>query len=59
MIAALFVESDGVYFGIENVIPYDIKKDAFSYFGPYPVVAHPPCQLWGKFAKINYHRWGG
>jgi len=23
------------------------------------VVAHPPCQLWGKMAKVNFARWGG
>jgi len=23
------------------------------------VVAHPPCQLWGAFAPINFKRWGG
>jgi hypothetical protein len=28
------------------------------YRGP-SIVAHPPCQLWGKFARINYARWGG
>jgi hypothetical protein len=30
-----------------------------TYTGNNPVVAHPPCQLWGKMAKINYVRWGG
>lgn len=30
-----------------------------TYTGNNPVVAHPPCQLWGKMAKINYIRWGG
>jgi len=23
------------------------------------VVAHPPCQLWGALAAVNYSRWGG
>ena len=27
--------------------------------GSNPVVCHPPCQLWGKMAIINYIRWGG
>jgi len=22
-------------------------------------VAHPPCQLWGNLASVNYARWGG
>jgi hypothetical protein len=49
MIAALFVEKDGCYFGLPNVDPWDIDRDALKYEGPYPVVAHPPCQRWGRF----------
>lgn len=48
MIAALFVEKDGCYFGLDNVDPWDEDRDARLYRGPYPVVAHPPCQRWGK-----------
>jgi hypothetical protein len=58
MIAALFVESGGCYFNTPGIDAWDIKRDARKYDGPYPVVAHPPCQLWGRFAKINYDRWG-
>jgi hypothetical protein len=47
-IAALYVETNGGYFGLEGVDPWDIDRDARSYVGPYPVVAHPPCQRWGK-----------
>jgi hypothetical protein len=38
---------------------YDERRDARTYAGNSPVVAHPPCQLWGKMAKVNYARWGG
>lgn len=48
MIAALFVETDGYYFGLPGVDPWDEPRDARSYSGPWPVVAHPPCQRWGK-----------
>jgi len=48
MIAALFVETDGCYFGLPGVDPWDEARDARLYRGPYPVVAHPPCQRWGK-----------
>jgi hypothetical protein len=47
-IAALFVETDGAYFGFPNVDPWDQVRDARKYAGPHPVVAHPPCQRWGK-----------
>lgn len=49
MIAALFVETDGAYFGIEEVEPWDRGRDAKLYGGPHPVVAHPPCKRWGRF----------
>jgi hypothetical protein len=48
MIAALFVETNGCYYGLHNVDPWDEARDARAYPGPHPVVAHPPCQRWGK-----------
>src|SRR6185369_9346974 len=59
MIAALYVETDGAYFSVPNVDPWDKHRDARKYAGPFPVVAHPPCQLWGAMANVNYARWGG
>lgn len=47
-VAALFVDSDGSYCGLEGVDPWDQARDARQYTGPHPVVAHPPCQRWGK-----------
>lgn len=49
LIAALYVEKDGPYFGLPGVDPWDETRDARKYEGPYPVVAHPPCQRWGRF----------
>lgn len=48
-VAALFVETGGCYFGLPDVDPWDITRDARIYAGPHPVVAHPPCQRWGRF----------
>lgn len=48
MIAALYVERGGSYFDLPGVDPYDEERDARNYAGPWPVVAHPPCQRWGK-----------
>jgi hypothetical protein len=48
-VSALFVAAGGAYYGLPGVDPWDEARDARLYSGPYPVVAHPPCQLWGKF----------
>lgn len=48
-IAALYVESGGTYFDAPGVDPWDEKRDARTYSGPHPIVAHPPCQRWGRF----------
>jgi hypothetical protein len=49
-IAALFVESHGVYSNVAHVELWDKTRDARSYTGPWPVVAHPPCERWGHYA---------
>ena len=49
VIAALYVETGGCYFGLPDVEPWDQARDARTYAGPHPVVAHPPCQRWGRF----------
>lgn len=49
MIAALFVAKNGPYFGLEGVDPWDEERDARKYAGPWPVVAHPPCERWGRY----------
>ena len=49
MIAALFVAGAGCYFGVPGVEPWDEGRDARKYEGPHPVIAHPPCQRWGRY----------
>lgn len=58
-VAALFVESEGCYFGVPGVDPWDEPRDARLYAGPYPVVAHPPCNKWSPIAYINQKRLPG
>lgn len=59
MIAALYVQKGGCYWDLPGVDPWDEERDARKYAGPWPVVAHPPCQLWGNLAAVNFKRWGG
>lgn len=48
-VAALFVEENGAYFGLPDVDPWPESRDARLYRGPWPVVAHPPCERWGRY----------
>jgi hypothetical protein len=48
VIAALYVDRDGCYSGMPDVEAWDEERDARQYGGRFPVVAHPPCQRWGK-----------
>ena len=58
-IAALYVQADGCYAGQPGVDCWPELRDARLYNGPYPVVAHPPCQRWGALGRANFARWGG
>lgn len=49
MVAALFVEEHGVYATLPGVEVWGVTRDARTYAGPHSVVAHPPCQRWGRY----------
>ena len=53
-VAVLFARADSHYKTLPGVEVYDMERDARTYDGPWPVVAHPPCRSWGRlraFAK--------
>ena len=58
IVAALFVETRGSYFGLPGVDLWDEKRDARKYAGPHRVVAHPPCSRWCRLAGLGEARWG-
>jgi hypothetical protein len=74
-VAALFVRRDSVYKTMAAVDAFDFDRNALSFAGGMPVVAHPPCRSWGRlrafvtpapgerdlaiFAVDQVRRWGG
>ena len=49
VIAALFVESNGVYFSDKDVDPWCLERNALNYKGSSKVICHPPCKRWGRY----------
>lgn len=74
-VAVLFARRDSVYKTLPGCDVYDIDRDARTYDGPWPVVAHPPCRAWASlrhcakpapgerdlavWAIEQVRRWGG
>lgn len=52
MIAILFARSDSIYKTLPGVDVYDAYRDARTWQGGSPLVAHPPCRAWGAFAMF-------
>lgn len=46
------------YSGIPDIDLWDEARDARTYAGPHPVVAHPPCTRWCQIAGVVEARWG-
>jgi hypothetical protein len=57
-VAALYVARGGPYWDLPGVDPWDKRRYARQYAGPYPVVAHPPCSRWCRLAGLVEARWG-
>lgn len=47
-VAVLFARQDSTYKALSGVDVYDIDRDARTFQGGMPVVAHPPCRAWGR-----------
>lgn len=58
MIAVLFARRDSVYKTFEGCDVFDADRDALTFAGDMPVVAHPPCRAWGGLRKLAKPRDG-
>ena len=51
-VVVLFVRSDSIYKTLPGVECYDAERDARTWPGGCPVVAHPPCRAWSALAHL-------
>jgi len=58
IVAALYVQPGGCYYRLPDVDPWGERRDARTYRGRAPVVAHPPCSRWCRLAGLVEARWG-
>lgn len=52
-INVLFCRADSVYRSLPGVDVWDEQRDARNFSGRGPVVAHPPCRLWGVLRQFS------
>lgn len=57
-VAVLFARSDSIYKEMADCDVYDIERDALTFGGGMPVIAHPPCRSWGNLAQFAKPRPG-
>ena len=51
-VAVLFARADSVYKTLPDCDVYDLERDARTFQGGMPVVAHPPCRSWGRLRQF-------
>lgn len=51
-VAVLFARADSVYKSLPDCDVYDIQRDARTWPGGCPVIAHPPCRAWGRLRHM-------
>lgn len=51
-VSVLFARADSIYKTLPECDVFDAERDARTYAGTNPIVAHPPCRAWGAFAMF-------
>lgn len=49
MVAVLCAARNSIYHTMEGVDVYDLSRDARTFQGGQPIVAHPPCRSWSAY----------
>lgn len=57
-VAVLFARADSIYKTMPGCDVYDIERDARTWPGGAPVVAHPPCRAWSSMRRFAKPRKG-
>lgn len=57
-VAVLFARTNSIYKTLPGCDVYDIDRDALTFPGGLPIVAHPPCRAWGKLRGLAKPRPG-
>lgn len=57
-VAVLFARKDSIYKTMPECDVYDIERNALTFPGGLPIIAHPPCRSWGrlKFFSNGDHK---
>jgi len=55
MVTILFARADSIYKRMPDCDVYDAARDARTWPGGSPVVAHPPCRAWGRLRTFAAH----
>lgn len=50
-VAVLFCREDSIYKDL-GADCYDVRRDARTFTGGKPVIAHPPCRAWGRLRRF-------
>lgn len=57
-VTILFVRVDSPYKTMDGVECYDSERNALTFSGDSPIVAHPPCRAWGVLSHMAKPREG-
>ena len=52
-VAVLFAMKDSIYKNYDICDVYDEDRNALRYQGNLPIIAHPPCRLWGQLSHFS------